>query len=458
MMTTNISQILPDVERVVLEPRVGFAWSPVGDKTVIRGGIGLFSDLYPGTILDLYTTNFPEVTSFALAGLGSIDAMSNPNSAAALVAQCNTAFQSAFSGGGTVGSFLNSAPAGCATPNLNDVVGKLQNPKYLEWNLMVQHTIGKRTVLSVNYVGNHGYDELLQNPYVNSFGYGGLPATAVDSRVQNVTQLTNNGVSNYDGVTAALQEQLWHGFSGQFSYTYSHALDSVSNGGILPYSLNDSLLNQISPFSSSSLNYSNSDYDVRHSLNASYVWDLPVKFANRALNSVASGWTVSGTFFYRTGFPFSVVDGSTIGNLQAAGTNLQNVTVLGEPISAVPLTCGGGSVNNACFSEASFASGSGVTGFGTIPRNSFRGPGYFNTDLGLKKTFHFHERLAFTLGANAYNVLNHVNFANPISNLASSSNFGMIVNAVQPPTSPYGAFAAAATDARIVQVMGKITF
>jgi len=206
------------------------------------------------------------------------------------------------------------------------------------------------------------------------------------------------------------------------------------------------------------LNYSNSDYDVRHSLNASYGWDLRVKFENRALNSIAGGWTVSGTFFYRTGLPFSVLDGTTIGNLQAGGTNLQNVTVLGQPISAVPLTCGGSSVNTPCFSASQFASGSAVTTFGTIPRNSFRGPGYFNTDLGLKKTFHFNERLAFTVGANAYNVLNHVNYANPISNLASSSNFGSIVSAVQPPTSPYGAFAAAATDARIVQLMGKITF
>ena len=187
MLTTGTSQILPAVERVVFEPRVGFAYSPKGDKTVIRGGIGLFSDLYPGTILNLFTTNFPQVTSYSLAGLGSIDAMANPNSAAAIIAQCNTAFQSTFNGGGTVNDFLNAAPSGCATPNLNDVVGKLQNPKYLEWNLMVQHTLGRRTVLSVNYVGNHGYDGIIENPYLNSFGYGGLPAAAVDTRVQNVT-------------------------------------------------------------------------------------------------------------------------------------------------------------------------------------------------------------------------------------------------------------------------------
>jgi hypothetical protein len=312
-------------------------------------------------------------------------------------------------------------------------------------------------VLSVNYVGNHGYDEILENPYLNSFGFGGLPSSPADTRVQNVTQLTNNGRSNYNGLTATVQEQLWRGFSGRFSYTFSHTLDNVSNGGINPYSFNDSLLNQISPFNPAALNYSNSDYDVRHSLNASYVWDLPVKFGNRALNAVVGGWTVSGTLFYRTGLPFSVVDGNTAGNLQGAGTNLQGVTVLGQPLTTVPFSCGAASVDTPCLSAADFASGSSVTTFGTIPRNSFRGSGYFNTDLGLKKTFRFHERLAFTVGANAYNVLNHVNFANPTSNL-NSSVFGLIESAVQPPTSPYGAFAAAATDARIVQVMGKITF
>jgi hypothetical protein len=136
-----------------------------------------------------------------------------------------------------------------------------------------------------------------------------------------------------------------------------------------------------------------------------------------------------------------------MGILQSAGTNLQNVTVLGQPVSTVPLTCGGASVNTPCFSESQFASGSAVTSFGTIPRNSFRGPGFFNTDLGLKKTFHFHERLALTVGANAYNELNR-ELPPPIS-ILTSSNFGSIVSAVQPPTSPYGAFAAAATDARI---------
>ncbi len=455
MMTTGTNQILPAVERVVFEPRVGFAYSPHGDKTVIRGGIGLFTDLYPGTILNQFTTNFPQVTRFSLSQLGALDAAANPASAAAIVTQCNTAFQSTFNGGGTVNDFLNAAPAGCATPDLNDVVGRLQNPKYLEWNLQVQHTLGQKTVVSVNYVGNHGYDELLENPFLNGFGFGNLPASPVDTRVQNVLTLTNNGVSNYNGLTAAVQEQFTHGFSGSFSYTFSHTLDNASNGGILPYSLTNSLLNQLSPFSATALNYSDSDYDVRHSLNANYVWDLPVKFQNRALNAIVGGWTVSGTFFYRSGLPFSVTDGAATGNIANGGLNLFNSTVLGQPISTVPLDCGAGAVNSPCLTAAQFSTSE--TTFGTIPRNSFRGPGYFNTDLGLKKSFRLNERLSFTLGANAYNILNHANFANPVADISSTS-FGTILNTVQPPTSPYGAFAAAATDARIVQVMGKITF
>jgi len=78
--------------------------------------------------------------------------------------------------------------------------------------------------------------------------------------------------------------------------------------------------------------------------------------------------------FYRTGLPFSVVDGTTMGILQNAGTNLQNVTVLGNPLHRF-IDCGGASVNTPCFSESQFASGLAGTTFGTIPRNSFRGPG-----------------------------------------------------------------------------------
>ena len=59
-------QILPNVEKIVPEPRIGFAWTPIGDKTVFRGGIGLFTDLYPVAILNAYTNNFPQVNRFVI--------------------------------------------------------------------------------------------------------------------------------------------------------------------------------------------------------------------------------------------------------------------------------------------------------------------------------------------------------------------------------------------------------
>jgi hypothetical protein len=93
-----------------------------------------------------------------------------------------------------------------------------------------------------------------------------------------------------------------------------------------------------------------------------------------------------------------------------------------------------------------------------VPRNTFRGPGFFNTDLSLRKNFQFRERYGFMIGANAYNILNHANFANPVADLNAGSVLGTIQSTVNPPTSPYGSFAAAAVDARIVQVIAKLTF
>ena len=454
MMTVG-SQILPDVEKVVFEPRVGFAYSPGGDKTVFRGGVGLFTDLYPGTLLDLYTRNFPVVTTFSLT-TGAVSPAS-PNSAAALIASCNTAFQSNYNRGGTVGSFLALAPAGCQPPNLNDVVSRVQNPKYVEWNFEVEHRLNSKTVAFVNYVGNRGYDELVQYPYLNAFGFGGLPTAPIDTRVKSVTQLTNTGASNYNGVTLSLQEQVSSSFSGRFNYTYAHALDVVSNGGILPYSLANSILFQISPYSLRSLNYSNADYDLRHSLDASYVWDLPFKYGERhLLNHAVSGWQVSGTFFYRTGFPFSVIDGTSV--LNFLGNNMQSLTILAQPNGTVAKQCGPAAVKTPCFTASNFFPAGAATTFGTVPRNSFRGPSYFNTDLSLRKNFRLNERFGFLIGANAYNILNHVNFANPVANLNAGSALGTIQSTVTPPTSPYGAFAAAAVDARIVQVIAKLTF
>ncbi|MFZ1973591.1 MAG: carboxypeptidase regulatory-like domain-containing protein [Candidatus Acidiferrales bacterium] len=460
---TGRKSILPGVEKVVFEPRAGFAWSPFGQNTVLRGGVGLFTDLYPGTLLDNFTVNFPQVTSFAI-NTGSVDP-SEAGSGANIIGQCNAAFQNTYNTGGNLASYTASSPAACLTPagspalpSLYDSASKLLNPKYVEWNFEIQHTFGPRTVGSINYVGNRGYDLILANPYLNAFGFGDLPATAPDARVATVEQFTNNGYSNYNGITASIQQNMWRGLTGRLSYTYSHALDNVSNGGVLPYSVFDSILTQTDP-TNPNASYGPSDYDLRHQLSANYVWELPIKSEHRALNALIGGWQVSGTFFWHSGYPFSIVDGLTAFNIAGQNMSLNGTpvaTVLAQPNVSIPRNFGSGCAAAPCFTTADFATSTTFIG-GSVGRNAFRGPGYFNTDFSLRKSFRLTERLGFQVGANAFNVLNHTNFQNPV-NTTTSSAFGQIVAGVSPPTTPYGAFAAAAEDMRIVQITGKLTF
>src|SRR5271163_487993 len=476
---SGYNQILPHVEDVVFQPRFGFAWTPLGDKTVIRGGVGLFSDLYPVALLNAFTNNFPQVNRFTIPG-GTL-AFANPvapgdtTSGAYLAASCNTAFASTYASGGNLADYQAAGPACQSAPgvpilaNYSDQNNNTENPKFVEWNLEIQRTIGTRTVVSANYVGNKGYDIFLTNPYMNAFdagSFGGLPTAPIDGRVASVSQLTNNGYSNYNGITLSVQQSMWKGLSGRLNYSYSHALDNISNGGSgEPYqdaATGVSIFDQISPYNPKA-QYGAADYDIRQYISANYVWELPFKSENRLLNAAIGGWLVSGTLYYHTGLPFTITDGNFAGTI--AGENDNTATVLAEAIAPLPGHCGAAAIGsnanngpsvNPCFASTDFGT---PTNFITnVGRNTLRAPGYFNTDFSLRKNFSLTERLGFTIGANFFNVLNHPNFGQPLSNTADGPFFGTILNTITPPTSVFGSFAAGTADARIVQIIGKFTF
>jgi hypothetical protein len=298
------------------------------------------------------------------------------------------------------------------------------------------------------------------NPTLNGFGFGNLPATAPDPRVGRVDQLYSGAVSNYNGVTFSIQENQWHGLTGRLNYTYSHALDELSNVPEEPFSVITSILTQVNPYNLHS-QYASGDNDARHQVSGSYVYQLPFKSEQRLVNAAIGGWMISGTMFYRSGFQFSIIDGGATAGL--AGNNLGGTSSFGATILAQPLPTftqrnfsnGRACVLTGCFSSADFATSTGF--MGDVGRNAFRGPGFLGGDLSVRKNFALTERMTFQIGLNAYNWFNHANYGAPYPN-TNAPFFGKVAFTQFTPTSPYGAFAAAATDQRIAQITGKFIF
>jgi hypothetical protein len=364
-----------------------------------------------------------------------------------------------FGSGATLASLQKSVP-GFAPPNYNTISPNINVPVYYEWNLEIQRALAKDVTLSVNYVGNHGSNELLQNLYPNGYaanGFGGLPTTAPDPRFGQIRDIYNSGYSDYDGLVTSVRWHVGSQLSGAFNYTWSHSLDVCSNGCLEPFTGISvvSIRYQVSP--SLPLNYSSSDYDIRHSFNANYVYTPKVHVNNMFAKAVFDGWSVAGTFLYHSGYPFSMLDSGVrgangVGNLAGISTN-----------SFIADWQGGGNgypscttPNTPCYPASDFA-GKTQNNFGNVPRNTFRGPGYFDTDINVHKTFTVHEHYKLQIGLFAYNVLNHPNFDLPFNNTAAG-NFGTILSTVSAPNSPYGNFQGASVSGRVMQTQVKFSF
>jgi hypothetical protein len=472
---------MPNSEKVVFEPKVGFAWTPTTDRTlVVRGGIGIFSDLYPMNLASRFFTNLPNVSSFTVApAVGSTNNWIAPGATGSVWAQAaasNVALHNAILNGQTLAQVQAAvAPLSFALPNFFSVVNNFKNPKYLEWNLEIDKTFwGGKTVATVGYVGNHGYDLVFQNYGMNTYcnpltasvcsngPYGSLPIAAFDTRFARVNEITNNGYSNYDGISFGVKQSITRGLTGGATYTWSHSLDNISNAGLFQFSTNsagDSLRFQIDPHNANHPSYGNSDYDFRHTATVYYVWALPFKYEG-VLGKVVEGWTISGMFNIRGGEPFSVYNTS----LANGFGNGQSLTTLAVYLGG-PKTCSSSAASTPCLKAANFATTNNQqtfagSVFGNLSRNSFRGPGYFDTDLSIYKDFKVNvlgESTTFTIGANAFNVLNHPNFGNPTANVAVGS-LGLIQNTVGSPNSPYGNFTGAIVNGRIVQFVAKFKF
>ncbi|MGA8027006.1 MAG: carboxypeptidase regulatory-like domain-containing protein, partial [Bryobacteraceae bacterium] len=462
---TGLSHPYYSTDSVVPDPRLGIVWSPRGaNSTVIRGGIGLFSDLAPGFLVSNIFTNAPYPFRVNVADGSLVGLANTPGSAAAEAQADYNAFKTGFFAGQTLPQ-LEAATNNTFSPiNYYSVPSKFLTPNYLEWSFEIQQPLGTKNVLVATYSGNKGYNLLVQNGFANAYlanpgnfpsGFAGLSTTAPDPRFAAVTQLTNGGISNYNGLSVQFRRSFSYGFQGQVNYTWSHALDNISNDGSgLPFNTCSGCGLTSLPSPSVAASYGNADYDIRHNLTADFVWDMPWKFGNKLITNLLGNWTLSGKFFWRTGAPFSLVDSTLAG---AVGSTNINATMLATTTGALPYSCGASAVNTPCYGSQIVAAGS-ETNFGNVGRNSIYGPHYSDIDTSLYKNFNVTEKMRFQIGASAYNLLNHPNFQNPGANIASPSTFGTISGAAIPPTSAYGSFQGSAVSGRVLVLTGRFQF
>jgi hypothetical protein len=467
MIKTGLHQAFPSFQAISVQPRVGFSLSPFGEgtKTVLRGGFGLFTDVFPATIADSVLNNVPVNNPFALFGPAFGGPVINPNPAApnsgeTITKASNIALSNGFAHGANYNT-LSTTVLGFGAPSFTNPHHKLNYPTYNEWNLEVEQQLNRTTVLDINYVGDRGYYEPDLNNSVNAYGapagFTGINGTAAPNpSFSSVTEVYSKAISNYNGLATSLINRSKY-LLLQFNYTYSHALDEISNGGILGFNAGQSILSPTNPHNLKQ-NYGNSDYDSRHNLTASYVLTIPYWHGPHVLTD---GWIASGTVFHHTGFPFTVTD-STVSNAitnygsRIFAKQLRNVSMCGGP-SIFNFATGGG---NPCpiVNPRNYTT---PTAFGQQMRNQTYGPAYTDTDLSILKTFGIPKWSSANvqLGAQFFNILNHPNFASPSSDInPSNSTAGFITSTVNTPTSILGSGLGGDASPRLIQLKGVFTF
>jgi hypothetical protein len=487
LLATDRHAAFPSFQPISVNPRIGFSFSPKGADTgtVIRGGFGLFTDVFPGTIADDFLNNAPTNVGFTLFGplFGGANGIGlNPgeaNSGQQITAASNQAFQSGFAHGASNDS-LSANVAGFSSPNIATATGKLFYPTYEEYSLEIEQALDRshNTTLAVRYVGNHGYHEPVVNNGANAGGvnngsqgatgiinFTGFPDAPPNPNFAAATVVGNGAGSNYNGVSVGVVRQT-KSLTLQFNYSVSHALDEISNGGILGFAAGTSITAPVNP-NNVHQNYGNADYDVRQNLTAAYVYMLPYFGGPHFLTDY---WQVSGTVFHHTGFPFTVVDSAVQVSNYGAGA----VTPFAQQVNAVK-RCGGGAVfNNAtgitanpCAIAAGIAAGGSPnyvdpTGFGQQERNQTYGPSYTDSDFAIQKGFKLpiphSDTGRLNVGAQFFNVFNHPNFAAPGNDIFNTSTLGSITSTVNTPTSILGSGLGGDASPRLIQLKGSITF
>jgi hypothetical protein len=505
---THLGNLFSSTPLAVLQPRTAIAWQ-FEPRSVLRAGFGIFSDILPGTVADLVGTNPPYDKTFQGGVLGSVgqrgSAGCDPvfgctaiapgvlNSAVDATVGANQRFSLGFPQGQLSCPSPQANPATCLPPVAMTAVpdGKLHAPYFMEWSLGIEHQFGTTASLQAQYVGTRAVNQ----PYltqVNAYQtvktasgtpcqgcFAPFPTQPTDPRFAAVTQFSTGENSHYNGLQLTAMKRLGHGLQGQVNYTWSHCMDTVSNGGFLQFSAGGIL----SPLPGElARDYGPCDYDIRHNLNAQYVYQLPIQVRNHLLAHALNGWQISGTMFWHSGVPFSVLSTpySANGNGIVQGSGPQFASVApGVPLYAhhpVPSVTQPGTIQwlnpDAFVSAVDPSTGQCYGGdssqncqFGNLGRNALRGPNFSWNDFYLTKWFPVTEHVKLRIEAQLFNVFNHPNFGLPSMVLAgipgkpsTQTGFGALTYTTAPPTGLLGVGLGGDSSPRMIAFQARLEF
>ncbi len=458
-------------------PRIGFAWDPFKDgKTSVRAGYGIFYEHGTGNE----------------ANTGSLEGSPGPQAAGGVLSMTQYYPQ----GWGCIGDLLSSCGFNPSFPcyegncsrsafplNVTAIPTKATWPYVQQWSMSVQRQLPWDLLASVAYVGSKGthlttelqVNQLLplnpiDNPFspgqpltsficlgegapfftINGTNYGPgsppyqnllaacagmnpvapsansirIPGYAIAPGLGQIYSLQNIANSNYNALQLSVRRTKGPLTLG-VSYTYSHSIDDSSDRFSQVF-VNAYNIAQ---------NRASSDFDQRHLLNISYIYQLPFEKWYRALNFAESdptnqvagngisdrtkaflhGWEWAGITIYSTGTPFSVINGGSPTGVSTAD-NAGVLSVIGpgsypdvvKPTStAVPT--GGNLFGPLLGNPGEFVAPEGLT-YGNAGRNYFRNPGRLNFDMSVTKNVAMKEDRTLQFRFEAFNIFNHTQF------------------------------------------------
>ena len=424
--TVNNAKFLP-------QPRFGFAWNPgTFDKTVIRGGFGLYNDLQDALSYRL-DQNAPFNTSISLP---NIPLSSFPIYPSQIPAKSKI------------------APAG--------VQQNLYTPTVISWTLKVQQQLTPNTSFSVGYVGSHAYHETLSADLNQPFATicPALPCPArypagtiyyppnaplANPALASTWTWISEANSSFNAMELDLRHRFAAGLDFRTAYTWSKSLD---NGDTLNASAAANAPGLAQNTEDLRNDWGRSTFDVRQTLAVSGIYELPFGPGKHWLNDIHGltgvlfgGWSLNGIVSYNSGFPFTP---QLSFNPSNNGNTTNPVRPSLNPNFSGPIVTGN---PNQYYNPNAFVVPPNGT-YGNVGRDSFTGPALTTLDVSLMKTTRLTERLSLQLRAEAFNILNHPNFNTP--------NLIVFSSAITPPSGSAGVITSTSTSSRQLQIAAKL--